>query len=41
MNLELVEKMEALLAERREKRSELAKEYETAKGADIKRIYDG
>lgn len=40
MNLELVEKMEALLAERREKRSELAKEYETAKGADIKRIYD-
>ena len=40
MNLELIEKMEALLAERREKRSELAKEYETAKGADIKRIYN-
>ena len=40
MNLELIEKMEALLAERREKRTELAKEYETAKGADIKRIYN-
>ena len=40
MNNILVERMEALLAERREKRSELAKEYETAKGTEIKRIYD-
>lgn len=40
MNLELIKKMEALLAERREKRNELAKEYETATGADIKRIYN-
>ena len=40
MNLELIEKMEALLAERRQKRSELAEEYKTARGAEAKRIYN-
>ena len=40
MNLELLEKMTQLLEERRNRRSELANEYQTATGEDIQRIYN-